>query len=583
MIDSSIFSRLRRLWAVSTDKRKMQFYLLICLMLVSAMAEVISIGALLPFLQVIMNPDLASKYHFFDSFLAFFNINAKENLIFLLLILFAISVIFAGTIKLSLAYFVTKYSFLTGSEFSTKCYRNVINQKYENLIQKNSSDLINTIFNKSNEVIYNVILPSLTLISSLFMAIFILLMLIYVDAVVAISIISVLASVYTIIFLLSKKQIKKGSAIASIQSTKNIKIIQESIGTIRDIIIDSSHEAYAKNFQQINSSFRKSQALISFIGASPKVIIETISLLTILMAILLINRSGAEALQFMPVFGVLALGAQKLMPMLQQIYASWVSISGGQLPLEDVLQVLEMETRSIAKSKHEIIFNNKIELLDLSYKYPNSEEWVLKNVNLEIPKGSMVGVVGRTGSGKSTLIDLMMGLLTPSQGVMRVDGVSIDHFLLTAWQSHIAHVPQDIFLMDGTIAENIALTHNVSDINENRLREALKKSQLLNYVNNLPNGLNTRIGERGQLLSGGQRQRIGIARALYKGADIIIFDEATSALDEKTESEIIDEISAMNDTVTILMIAHRVDTLKKCNLIIEVDANLKTIKKLWHS
>jgi ATP-binding cassette subfamily B protein len=552
-------------------------------MIVSAMAEVISIGALLPFLQVIINPDLASKYHFFDSFLSFLNINAKENLIFLLLILFAISVIFAGAIKLSLAYCVTKYSFLTGSEFSAKCYSNVINQNYENLIQKNSSDLINTIFNKSNEIIYNIILPSLTLISSFFMAIFILLMLIYIDAVVAISIISVLASVYTIIFLLSKQQIKRGSEIASIQSTQNIKLIQESIGTIRDIIIDNSHEIYVKNFQQINSSFRRSQALISFIGASPKVIIETISLLTILLAILLIDRSGGEILQFLPVFGVLALGAQKLMPMLQQVYASWVSISGGQLPLEDVLQVLEMEARSIAKSKQDIIFNKKIEIQNLSYKYPNSKEWVLKIVNLEVPKGSRVGVVGRTGSGKSTLIDLIMGLLTPSQGVMKVDGVSIDHLLLTAWQSHIAHVPQDIFLMDGTIAENVALTYNISGIDEHRLRDALKKSQLLDYVNNLPNGFNARVGERGQWLSGGQRQRIGIARALYKGADVIVFDEATSALDEKTESEIIDEISAMNNQVTIFMIAHRVETLNRCNLIIEVDANLKAIKMLSRS
>ena len=583
MIDGSIFSRLRRLWAVSPEKRKVQFYLLIGLMIVSAMAEVISIGALLPFLQVIINPDLASKYHFFDSFLSFLNINAKENLIFLLLILFAISVIFAGAIKLSLAYCVTKYSFLTGSEFSAKCYSNVINQNYENLIQKNSSDLINTIFNKSNEIIYNIILPSLTLISSFFMAIFILLMLIYIDAVVAISIISVLASVYTIIFLLSKQQIKRGSEIASIQSTQNIKLIQESIGTIRDIIIDNSHEIYVKNFQQINSSFRRSQALISFIGASPKVIIETISLLTILLAILLIDRSGGEILQFLPVFGVLALGAQKLMPMLQQVYASWVSISGGQLPLEDVLQVLEMEARSIAKSKQDIIFNKKIEIQNLSYKYPNSKEWVLKIVNLEVPKGSRVGVVGRTGSGKSTLIDLIMGLLTPSQGVMKVDGVSIDHLLLTAWQSHIAHVPQDIFLMDGTIAENVALTYNISGIDEHRLRDALKKSQLLDYVNNLPNGFNARVGERGQWLSGGQRQRIGIARALYKGADVIVFDEATSALDEKTESEIIDEISAMNNQVTIFMIAHRVETLNRCNLIIEVDANLKAIKMLSRS
>ena len=279
-----------------------------------------------------------------------------------------------------------------------------------------------------------------------------------------------------------------------------------------------------------------------------------------------------------PILGALALGAQRLLPVLQQAYAAWSSIQGGQVSLLDTLELLDQPLPNYADQPEvkPLHFRQHIILNQLAFRYNPQMPWVLKNLNLTIAKGSRVGFIGTTGSGKSTLLDIVMGLLQPTEGTLEIDGQHITTGNHRAWQAHIAHVPQAIFLADSTIEENIAFGVPAGKIDHERARQAARQAQIADIIETWPRQYQTFVGERGIRLSGGQRQRIGIARALYKQADVIIFDEATSALDSETEQAVMQAIEGLSKNLTILIIAHRLTTLKNCTHIVELcDGKIK--------
>lgn len=273
-----------------------------------------------------------------------------------------------------------------------------------------------------------------------------------------------------------------------------------------------------------------------------------------------------------PVLGALALGAQRLLPVLQQAYGAWSSIQGGKASLQDTLELLDQPLPDYAgqPAAKPLPFRQYINLNQLSFRYSPQTPWVLKNLDLRIVKGSRVGFIGATGSGKTTLLDIVMGLLQPTDGMIEIDGQSITTSNNRSWQAHIAHVPQAIFLADSTIEENIAFGVPKNQIDHERVRQAAHQAQIAEIIETWPKHYQTFVGERGIRLSGGQRQRIGIARALYKQADVIIFDEATSALDNETEQAVMQAIEGFSEDLTILIIAHRLTTLKNCTQIVEL-------------
>ena len=269
------------------------------------------------------------------------------------------------------------------------------------------------------------------------------------------------------------------------------------------------------------------------------------------------------------------LGAQKLLPAIQKAYASYSRVKGSKYSLMDVITLLDqplpvsVDEQSLAYFPYE----NSIELKNLSFRYSEESPWILKNINLEIPKGSVVGVVGTTGCGKSTLLDLIMGLLPPSYGEVKVDNVSLKADNKRSWQAHISNVPQHIYLSDGTIEENIAFGLPSDEIDHERVLEAAKKAQLSDLIENWEKGYQTLVGERGTRLSGGQRQRVGLARAFHKQTDVLILDEATSALDDQTELAVMDSIESFDEELTVVIIAHRTTTLKSCDMIIKLSSD----------
>jgi ATP-binding cassette subfamily B protein len=298
------------------------------------------------------------------------------------------------------------------------------------------------------------------------------------------------------------------------------------------------------------------------------------------LAVLFFYANVSSLNSIIPTLGALALGGQKLLPVLQQGYSAWSSLRGGQALLEDVVYFLETEYKLISHSaEEEIKFSQKIEILNVNFRHKGSSFKILENLNLTIPKGSTVGFIGETGRGKTTLLDIIMGLLEPSSGQVLIDNKALTKNNMRSWQKKISHVPQNIFLSDDSIKNNIAFGVPNEEVDESRVKRALEKSYLVEYVNSLPDKSETFVGERGARLSGGQKQRLGIARALYKNIELVIFDEATSSLDSSTEEKVMDEIASLDDNLTLLIIAHRVTTLKTCDFIVNLKSSGMEILK----
>ena len=275
----------------------------------------------------------------------------------------------------------------------------------------------------------------------------------------------------------------------------------------------------------------------------------------------------------LPVLGALAIGAQRLLPALQQIYSAWAAIAGNHASLADIIVLLNQPLPGylLKSAPAQLPFKNSICFDSVRFRYSNESPWVLDGINLTIPKGARVGFVGSTGSGKSTTLDILMGLLKPTEGQILVDDKPIKGNRLRAFQQNIAHVPQNIYLADTTLAENIAFGVPLDIIDLNRVRNAARQAQIADFIESNPSGYQAYVGEQGIRLSGGQLQRIGIARALYKQANVLIFDEATSALDNNTEKSVMDAIKGLNNDLTILLIAHRLTTVRNCDTIIELE------------
>ena len=452
-------------------------------------------------------------------------------------------------------------------------YEKTLNQPYLKHTQRNSSEIIATLQTKLNTMIYFVVIPSLTLGTSIFIGLAIILAATWLEPVTTILVSLFFAGIYFAIWTISKKRINKNSLLVKNQQNLVIQKIMEGLGAIRDILLDGTQGQYVRDYRFADSRLRRSYGNLAIFAGLPRPMLESAGLVVLAGTAFLLLGQNLNAGNALQVVGVMALTAQKVLPLIQQAYSSWVSIKGGLGCLNDVLGLLDQtnthENRLSCNNK--ILFAKEICFENVLFRYSIASPWVLKGLSFTIPKGSRVGFVGTTGSGKSTCLDLLMGLLEPTKGQILIDGTPLTHNNLRAWQKNIAHVPQSIYLSDSTLAENIAFGIPFENIDMNRVREVARQAQIADFIESSPKGYQAVAGERGIRLSGGQKQRIGIARALYKGAELLVFDEATSALDETTEKAVIKAISSLNPNLTILIITHRIAALKKCAKIISIE------------
>jgi ABC-type multidrug transport system fused ATPase/permease subunit len=566
-----------RLWRQLSRSRRKQCLVLFILMLVVATSEMLSIGATLPFLAMLTNPSLVTESVWFSYFPLKIQELPRDDLLYLATIAFGIFAILAGFMRLVLIGAQTRLSFAIGVDLSVKIYRNFLYKTYEEQINRNSSEIISAVTNKSNLVVSHALYPILNILSSILMLIMMVGILTSINYILALTTFVGFAFIYIFVMHIAKIYLEQDSLKVNIEQTKVIKIIQEGFGGVRDVLISGTQDIYVNAYKNAEVTLRHSMGNIQIATVSPRFIIESIAMAFIAGIAMYFVKLEDSITEIVPVLGAIALGSQRILPLLQQAYASWAAIKGGRHSVLDALSFLEEGSANNvldgSDGLNKVFFERELSLRSVCFEYALSGKGqVLKDFDLTIEKGSCVGIIGVTGSGKTTLVDLIMGLLHPIQGCLIVDGVIIDKENVRGWQNHITHVPQNIFLSDSSIAKNIAFGFEDVDINYARLRQAAEKAQILETIESWPDGFNTTVGERGVKLSGGQRQRIGIARALYKTADVIILDEATSALDSETESTIMSEIHRLDGNLTVVMIAHRLSSLKGCDKIIEIKA-----------
>ena len=571
MAKQSTATLLKRLWHFISPRRRVQFGLLLVLMLLASFAEILSIGAVLPFLGVLTAPEQIFELPAAQSFIQALKLTEPKQLLLPLTVAFGVAALIAGTMRLLLLWASTRLSYATGADLSISIYRRTLYQHYSVHCARNSSEVINGISGKTNGVIY-VITMFITLISSAALLIAILIALLSVDPLMALAAFGGFGLIYIVIIRLTREQLAINGARIARESTQVIKSLQEGLGGIRDVLIDGSQATYCKIYSSADLPLRSAQGSTSFIGASPRYAMEALGMMVIAALAYSLAQHADGVTKAIPVLGALALGAQRLLPVLQQAYSAWSGIQGGQASLQDALELLDQPLPDYADqpTAQPIPFNHNISLKQVGFRYSMQTPYVLKQLSLTITKGSRIGFMGTTGSGKSTLLDIIMGLLQPTDGSLEVDEQTVTLANHRAWQAHIAHVPQAIFLSDSSIEENIAFGIPKDQIDHERVRRAAQQAQIAESIESWPQQYRTFVGERGIRLSGGQRQRIGIARALYKQVDVIIFDEATSALDSETEEAVMQSIDGLSKDLTLLIIAHRLTTLKNCTKIVEL-------------
>ncbi|WP_417525555.1 ABC transporter ATP-binding protein [Marinovum sp.] len=575
----SKFKTLNMAWALLDSRERRNFGILLGIVIVSALSSAVMVGSILPFLSVLSDPGrihsvpaLSWAYEIlgFDSDYTF--------LVGLGLASLAV-IVFANGISIVKTWAIARFTSLRVHSISHRLLTAYLRQPYAFFLNRHSAEMGTRILSETQQVVRTSITPAVELIAALFTVIAIVTLLLLVEPVVAVIAFAVLGGIYGGIFALSRRALKQLGRQRAETNGARFQITNEALGGIKDIKLLGCEDAYLARYARYSLRMARTLARIALITQLPQYGLQVIAFGgIILLCLVLVDAdglaSGTALNGILPVLGLFAFAGQRLMPELSKLYQSLTKLQAGAAAVEIVHDDLAAWTDREEKPADQarLSLQDRLVLENVSYSYPDAAHAGVRNVSLTINAGEKIGIVGGTGAGKTTLADLVLGLLTPTMGRLVVDGTAVTKETLRAWQKNVGYVPQNIFLTDASIAENIALGVPRKKIDEARVVEAARIAQLDGFIRSeLPEGYATSVGERGVRLSGGQRQRIGIARALYHDADFIVFDEATSALDNLTEREVMAAIDALPEEKTVLMIAHRLSTVQGCDRIVVMD------------
>ena len=578
---SNYFNLLIRIWLTLKLKRKFQLVFSFLLMIINALAEALLIASVAGLIEFITNSNLdQTKNILLLKPLLFFIPKNPTDSLNIIVIYFIVVVVILTSLRVLNIFINTRLAALIGNDLSNEIFKKNIFQPYLIHTSKKTNSVIvtNTAQVDQAQGVLNLTLNFLT---SCFIIVSLSYALVSIDIYLTSLAFTVLSLSYLAIAFTIRKRLYLNSKQISFSRKKQVRLIQEAFGSIRDVILTSSQKYYLEKFNNVEFEKRLRQGESDFFGFFPRYVLEGIGILMLASIPLLVDSSNENSNYIIPALGTFAVGAQRLLPSFQMAYSCWVGIKSSEAPLEDILNSINqiIPKQEYSSIKNRIKIDKKLKLKNIYFKYEKDKEYMIKDINLIISPGENIGIVGSTGSGKSTFIDIFMGLLKPNKGDLFIDNkglyTSRDPKLLTSWRYSIAHVPQSVYLIDGTIAENVALTSIDKKIDFELVDYVCEIAQISKYIKSLSSNFMTNVGERGIKLSGGQRQRIGIARALYKQAHIIVLDEATSALDNETESKIISSLNKiLNEDSIMLSIAHRLSTLKDCDRIIKFDNGL---------
>ncbi len=574
----SLTADLRSLFHAISKKRKLQLAGLFVLQIVSALSEMASLGAVVPFLSALTNTSALMQNKYLAPVLKYANITEPNHLVMIMAVLFATTIVLANIFRFACLRYETYLSASIGSDLGHQLFKKILYQPYSYFLSNNSSKLVSKITSDLAGTL-GAIQSILAITTQTLLALAIVVGLLIYNAPVAIVMSAITICAFTFIMMIVRKRLSHNSEIISDSYRNIIKTLQESFGGIRHIALGHTQDVFIRKFESADTPYRLKSSNNLLIRQAPRFFIESVGVMMIsgLTIFFVVQRGNITSV--VPLMGFLALACLRLLPATQQVYAALGALFAVKVPLNRTMDVLSQPINPMAliPTQPALHLQDSLKLENIYFRYQTAENetpaenWTLNNINLTIKAKSTVAFVGTTGSGKSTLADLILGLMTPQKGHITVDGMPLEGKNILAWQQGISHVPQHIFLMDCSIAENIAFGIKLEDIDMAKVEQAARHAKIDQFINTLPGKYTQTVGERGVRLSGGQLQRIGIARALYHNPSLILFDEATSALDNKTEQEVMASIEGLSREFTIILIAHRLSTVRKADTIFVFD------------
>jgi ATP-binding cassette, subfamily B, bacterial PglK len=560
---------LKKALSLLANDEKKSLYVLTFFMFIMGLFEVVGIASMLPFMSLAMNPEEINNSYYLSLLKNTLNLSLRDFIVFLgssSLILLVTSGIVQILVNKKLHYYVWGLN----HTLSLRLVKKYLKNNYDFFLDRNSSELTKNIITEVQQVVYGIYLSLVLVISRSIIVVMILLFLLLVNPFVSLLVGIVLVGGYFILYSLMKNKIKKQGQIRTEAHKYRFKAIAESIGGIKEVKLSNKEDIFLKNFEQPSKIYSLATAKKDIYPLIPRYVMEVLAIGGVLLAIVLMFAKGDNINSLIPIATVFVLAGYKLMPSLQMIFRALSDIKYSAKPLDILYTDLYDYKHEHNKKKQtdDLIFSKKLSMKNISFSYSKESKDILDNITLDLEYGRSLAIKGTTGSGKTTLVDILLGLLKPTSGYIEVDGVRIDDSNLKDWQQNIAYVPQFIFLLDDTISSNIAFGDE--NIDMEKVKWAANQAMLDDVIQGLDNGFETQVGEDGVRLSGGQRQRIGLARALYRKPRLLVLDEATSALDEDTEKRVMSNIYKFSERCAIIMIAHRLSTIEKSDQIIDL-------------
>ena len=579
---------IRRVLFLARPYGRAKLFFIFSLSLAQALFQVIGITSIFPFLAIAADPDRIRRSHFGTRFLSLFPPMEDRQLLLVAGVIAIVGLVASNAVNLLAEYARTRYTENFGHWLRVRLLRRMASQPYTYFLQRNSGELLKKILSDVASYTNGVLLPLLDTVARVFTAALVLATLFLVQPVIAVSAAIGLGGFYVTIFRLLARKRREVDENLRISVSGVFREAQQMLSGIKPVKVHRAEEHFLNRFARHSAVIAQTNARLPIFSNSARYLVEPLAFGGLVVAVLLLAAKGRDFSDILPNLGVMALAGYRLLPSLQLLYSQLTQISSVRHALNEVYD--EFAAAETDKSiRPEIIgdalaparplrWSDAIVLREVGFRYPGASRPALDGLSLTIPKNSSVGVIGPTGSGKSTLVDLLLGLYHPTAGEILIDDRPLTPELVPSWQASIGYVPQDIFLIDDTIARNIAFGLPDNEIDPARLREACAIAQLLDFVEaELPDGFDTNVGERGVRLSGGQRQRIGLARALYHRPSLLILDEATSALDMATEAKLLDALRSLAGKLTMVVAAHRLSAVANCDQLIDLATDIAAV------